>query len=92
VLFSKLPSVPKTDKNDELSFEEGIQRLETIVEAMESGDLPLESLMAKFEEGTKLAKSCQEKLAQAEIRIQQIEKGPAGELTLKPFEAQNGNQ
>jgi exodeoxyribonuclease VII small subunit len=86
----KLPAVPGTEKNDELSFEEGIQRLESIVEAMESGDLPLESLMQRFEEGTALAKLCQDKLAKAEVRIQQIEKG--SNLTLKPFEAQNGNQ
>jgi len=84
--------VPKTDKTDELTFEEGIQRLEAIVEAMEGGDLPLESLMRQFEEGTRLAKVCQEKLAQAEVRIQQIERTPAGEISAKPFEAQNGNQ
>lgn len=59
---------------------------------MESGDLPLDALMQKFEEGTTLAKLCQAKLAQAEVRIQQIEKSAGGELTLKPFEAQNGNQ
>ena len=84
--------MPKTDKNDELSFEQGIERLENIVEAMESGDLPLETLMQKFEEGTQLAKVCQDKLAQAEVSIQQIEKNAAGELTLNPFDAQNGNE
>ena len=89
--FAKLPLVPKTD-NNELSFEEGIQRLEAIVDAMEAGELPLEALMQKFEDGTKLAKLCQEKLAQAEVRIQQIEKNAAGELTLNPFDAQNGNE
>ena len=81
--------MPKTDNTTELSFEEGIQRLESIVEAMESGDLPLEALMQKFEEGTALAKLCQDKLATAAVRVQQIEKG--SEMTLKPFEAQNGN-
>jgi len=84
--------VPKTDKTDELSFEEGIKRLEDIVEAMEGGELPLESLMEKFEEGTRLAKVCQDQLAKAEVRIQQIEKTSAGDLKLKPFDAQNGNQ
>jgi exodeoxyribonuclease VII small subunit len=87
-----LALVPKTDKTDELSFEQGIERLENIVEAMESGDLPLETLMQKFEEGTQLAKVCQDKLAQAEVRIQQIEKNAAGEPTLNPFDAQNGNE
>ena len=52
----------------EMPFEEAVQKLEAIVDAMESGELPLETLMAKFEEGTRLAKICQTKLAQAEVR------------------------
>ena len=68
-----------------LPFEEALQKLETIVEAMESDDLPLETLLARYEEGTKLAKHCQEKLAEAELKIQQLEKNAAGELKLKPL-------
>lgn len=64
-----------------------MQKLETVVEAMESGDLPLESLIARYEEGVKLAKVCQEKLAEAELKIQQLEKTAAGELHLKPVAA-----
>ena len=66
-------------------FEEALKKLETIVEAMESEELPLETLLAKYEEGTKLAKICQEKLAEAELKIQVLEKTAAGELTLKPM-------
>lgn len=66
-------------------FEEALQKLESIVEGMESGDLPLESLLTKYEEGVKLAKICQDKLAEAELRIQQLEKTAAGELKLKPL-------
>ena len=76
----------------EMPFEEAMQKLEAIVDAMESGELPLESLMAKFEEGTRLAKICQAKLAQAEVKVQQLEKNAAGELTLKPVEISNGNE
>ena len=76
----------------EIPFEDAMQKLEAIVDAMESGDLPLESLMAKFEEGTRLAKICQATLAQAEVRIQQLEKNAAGELTLKPIEINNANE
>ena len=61
-----------------------MKKLETIVDAMESGDLPLESLLARYEEGMKLSKICQEKLAEAELKIQQLEKTPGGELKLKP--------
>ena len=67
-------------------FEEALQQLEGVVEAMEADDLPLETLLAKYEEGAKLVKTCQEKLAEAELKIQQLEKTAAGELKLKPFE------
>ena len=63
-----------------------MQQLETTVEAMESGDLPLETLLTRFEEGTKLAKICQAKLADAELKIQRLEKNAAGEITLTPLE------
>ena len=71
-----------------MPFEEALKKLETIVDAMESGDLPLESLLAKYEEGVKLAKVCQEKLAEAELKVQQLEKTAAGELKLKPVAAE----
>ncbi len=67
-----------------LSFEDALKRLEDIVEAMESGDLSLEALLAKYEEGAQLAKICREKLAEAEVKIQQLEKTAAGEIKLKP--------
>ena len=53
---------------------------------MESEELPLETLLAKYEEGTRLAKVCQEKLAEAELKIQQLEKNAAGEMKLKPLD------
>ena len=52
---------------------------------MEGGDLPLELLLARFEEGTRLVKMCQTKLAEAELKIQQLERNPAGEMVLKPL-------
>ncbi len=67
-------------------FEEALKKLEGVVEAMEADNLPLENLLAKYEEGARLVKICQEKLAEAEVKIQQLEKNAAGELTLKPFE------
>jgi exodeoxyribonuclease VII small subunit len=69
-------------------FEEALKKLEGVVEAMESGDLPLETLLAKYEEGARLVKICQEKLAEAELKIQQLEKNAAGEMKLKPLEAE----
>ena len=73
-------------KAGNIPFEEALKKLETIVEAMESEDLPLETLLARYEEGTRLVKICQEKLAEAELKIQQLEKNSAGEMKLKPVE------
>ena len=67
-------------------FEEALKKLESIVEAMESDDLPLETLLAKYEEGSKLVKICQEKLSDAELKIKELEKNAEGEMKLKPFE------
>ena len=69
-----------------MPFEEALKKLESIVESMESQDLPLESLLSRYEEGTKLAKMCEEKLAEAELKIQQLEKNAAGEIKLKPVQ------
>lgn len=74
-----------TAKAVSLPFEEALKKLETIVEAMETEDLPLETLLAKYEEGTHLARICQEKLAEAEVKIQQLERNPAGDLKVKPL-------
>lgn len=73
------PNAGKTS----LPFEQALTKLEEIVEAMESEELPLEELLSKFEEGTRLAKVCQEKLSEAEVKIKQLEKTAGGEMKLK---------
>jgi exodeoxyribonuclease VII small subunit len=86
-------SVPKNAgsdnpaKSNDLPFEEALKKLETIVESMESEDLPLETLLARYEQGTRLARLCQEKLEDAELKVQQLEKNSAGEMKLKPLAA-----
>lgn len=67
-------------------FEEALHKLEGIVESMEADDLPLETLLARYEEGARLVKLCQEKLAEAEVKIQQLEKNASGEIKLKPLD------
>ena len=67
-------------------FEEALKKLEGVVEAMETDDFQLETLLAKYEEGARLVKICQEKLAEAEVKIQQLEKNAAGDFKLKPVE------
>ena len=73
----------------DLPFEEALQKLESIVESMESDELPLETLLARFDEGTRLAQVCQAKLAEAELKIQKLEKNAAGELVLKPLPSED---
>ena len=90
-LFLYKLSMSKAAKSSEAAenvpFEEALKKLESIVEAMESEELPLETLLARFEEGTRLARICQTKLADAELKIQKLEKNAAGEMTLKPLPA-----
>ncbi len=70
----------------EANFEQAMKRLEEIVEQMESGDLPLEDLIGRYEEGMKLVKVCQERLASAEQRIEIITRNSAGKPVVKRFE------
>ena len=70
----------------EANFEQAMQRLEEIVEQMESGELPLEDLIVRYEEGMKLVKVCQERLASAEQRIEIITRNNAGKALVEDFE------
>ena len=58
-----------------ITFESGIARLESIADAMESSDLPLEDLMALYEEGIKLSKELQARLNEAENRMKLVHQG-----------------
>ncbi len=70
-----------------LSFEAALGQLETIVEAMESGDVPLAELLAKFEEGNRLLKLCEARLKEAELKIEQLKKQKDGGVAFEKFEA-----
>ena len=63
-----------------------MDRLEAIVDQMESGKMPLDELIVRYEEGMKLVKVCQERLASAEQRIEVITRNHAGKPVVKPFE------
>jgi len=63
-----------------------MDRLEAIVEQMESGKLPLEELIVRYEEGMNLVKICQERLANAEQKIEIIARNSAGKTVVKDFE------
>jgi exodeoxyribonuclease VII small subunit len=57
-------------KTENLSFEQSMQELETIVSQMEQGDLSLEDALQRFERGIALARQSQQKLKQAEQKVQ----------------------
>src|SRR3981081_3553014 len=68
------------------NFESAMERLEGIVEQMESGKLALEDLIVRYEEGMNLVKVCQERLTSAEQKIEIIARNSAGKATVKKFE------
>ena len=61
-----------------LRFEESLERLETLVQELESGDLPLEETIERFEEGQRLLKTCTDLLSQAEFKVKEILKRADG--------------
>lgn len=69
------------------TLEAAMDRLDSLVREMESGDLPLETLIARYEEGIALSRLCQEKLDRAEQRIQILSRDAAGNPALEDFPA-----
>ena len=68
-----------------LNLEKSIADLETLVDELESGDLPLEKAMKKFEEGIKLTRLCQKALKEAEQKVEVLVQSAGGEEALEPF-------
>jgi exodeoxyribonuclease VII small subunit len=75
-------------KNDEQprSFEASLEALEQIVRELEQGDLPLERSLELFERGIRLSRECQERLNQAERRIEVLLRDNQGRPVVSPFE------
>ena len=71
-----------------LTFESGLQQLESIVKEMEGGELPLERALELFERGMKLSDACRKQLQDAETRVEILIRR-AGEMQPEPFG--NGN-
>lgn len=70
----------------QLGFEGSLKRLEEIVEWMESGEADLDAMIALFEEGQRLVKTCTAKLNEVEKKIEQITQDSAGKVTVEPLE------
>ncbi len=71
-----------------INLEKSLANLEELVEELESGDLPLEQAMKKFEEGIKLTRGCQTALKEAEQKVQILMKSAGGE-ELTDFDIDN---
>ena len=69
----------------EKTFEQSMNQLEKIVQALEKGDLPLEKALEKFEQGVTLSKSCAEKLDKIEQKVTLLLQDREGEAVEKPF-------
>lgn len=73
-----------------LKFEQALERLEKIVAEMESAELPLEEVVGRFEEGTRLMRFCAQKLEEAEKKIEILAKKKDGTVTTEAFEQEPG--
>jgi exodeoxyribonuclease VII small subunit len=71
------------------SFEASLEALEQIVQQLESGDLPLEKSLELFEQGIRLSRECQERLSQAERRIEVLLRDNQGRPVVTNFNEAN---
>jgi len=76
---------PKTQKPQ--SFEQALAEIESIVTAMETGQLPLEQSLAAYKRGAELLQYCQAQLREAHQQVKVLEAG-----TLQNFSGDNGNE
>jgi exodeoxyribonuclease VII small subunit len=74
----------KTEKTN--TFEASLTALEQVVRELERGDAPLEESLRLFEQGVKLSRECQERLGQAERRIEILLRDQAGRPNLVAFD------
>lgn len=72
------------ESKNEATFEESLEKLETIVDQLESGDVPLETAIQLFQDGMQLSKTCHEKLQKVEKQIHLLME-EEGELIEKDF-------
>jgi len=82
-----LPEHNEMTAEKKINLENSLANLESIVEELESGDLPLEKAMKKFEEGIKLTRGCQAALREAEQKVEILLKSSGGEDALEQFTA-----
>ncbi len=74
---------------NDLSFEDALIELESIVKSLENGSVKLDEALSTYERGVELRNYCQKKLADAKLRIEKVALDNKGEPTgTQPFEAE----
>jgi exodeoxyribonuclease VII small subunit len=81
--------MPEHEQSEQSAFEDALAELEQIVAQLESGSLPLDAMMERYERGVKALKQCREMLDQAEKRIEILVRREDGTLAAEPFEPTN---
>lgn len=74
-----------TESPENMSFEQALGELETIVQNLESGKAPLEESIKSYERGIALKMQCEKKLREAQEKIEKITISPDGNLGTEPF-------
>lgn len=82
--------VKRPNPNNEPAFESALADLETIVARMESADLPLEEMISGYEEGIRLLRHCENRIAAARQRVEKIARADAKGATLAPLDGEAG--
>jgi exodeoxyribonuclease VII small subunit len=84
LLRKKKGKIELTKKTE--SFEQALEKLEKLVQQLESGEIGLENSMKKFEEGQELIKFCLSKLNKAESQVKILEKDQEGHFQVNLFD------
>ena len=75
----------KASRAESLSFEQTLDRLEDVVDKLETGEAGLDQSLKLYEDGVKMLDRCHGMLERAEKKIQQLVKDSEGRLKVKPF-------
>ena len=75
-----------SNKEENITFEQAIEELETIINRLEEGDVPLDQTIELYEKGSELKEFCEKKLQSAEVKIQKInQKTKTKEITIEDY-------
>ena len=83
-----MPRIQDMSAKKTVNLEKSLADLEALVEELESGDLPLEKAMKKFEDGIKLTRACQTALKDAEQKVEILVQSAGGDEELESFDVE----